>query len=114
MHGDGLGFISAGGHIVERELERGDRLRVDTGCIVGFEETVDYDIKMVKGVKTMLFGGEGLFFATLEGPGKVWIQTTPVSRFADRILAAAGGTRGEKRRGSALSGMLGDVIAGDR
>lgn len=112
LHGDGLAFVSAGGHIVERQLERGDRLRVDTGCIVGFEATVDYDIKMVKGVTSMLFGGEGLFFATLEGPGKVWIQTTPFSRLADRILSAAGGAKGEKRRGSSLSNMLGDAIAG--
>ena len=114
LRGDGLAFIHAGGHIVERELQHGETLRVDTGCIVGFEEAVDYDIEMVRGVKTMLFGGEGLFLAILRGPGKVWLQTTPVSRFANRILSAAGGSRGEKRRGSAMSGMLGDIIAGDR
>lgn len=111
--GDGMALIHAGGHIVERELLPGDTLRVDTGCIVGFEESVDYDIQMVRGVKTMLFGGEGLFHAVLRGPGKCWIQTLPFSRFADRVMAAAGGSRGEKRRGSSVSGMLGDLIQGD-
>ncbi len=114
LRGEGLAFISAGGTIVERELERGERLRVDTGCVVGFEATVDYDIQVVSGVKTMLFGGEGLFFATLEGPGRVWIQTLPISRFADRILAATRSAVGEKRRGGALSKTLGDFLQGDR
>ncbi|MEX1025293.1 MAG: TIGR00266 family protein [Planctomycetota bacterium] len=113
LHGDGLAFIHAGGHIIERELQHGERLRVDTGCIVGFEAEVDYDIEMVKGIKTMLFGGEGLFLATLRGPGKVWIQTTPLSRFANRIMSAAGGSRGEVKRGGGLSNMLGDIIGGD-
>ena len=114
LSGDGLAFIHAGGHIVERDLAPGETLRVDTGCIVGFQESVDYDIKMIKGVKTMLFGGEGLFYATLRGPGRVWMQTTPFSRFADRVMAAAGGSRGEVRRGSSVSGMLGDILSGDR
>lgn len=109
LHGDGLAFISAGGHIVERVLERDERLRVDTGCIVGFQESVDYDIQRVRGLKSMLFGGEGLFFATLAGPGKIWIQTMPIARLANRILSAAGGARGEKRRG----GPLGDLLQGD-
>jgi len=113
ISGTGMAFIHAGGFIIERRLEPGETLKVDTGCIVGFEESVDYDIKMVRGVKTMLFGGEGLFYALLRGPGTCWIQTTPFSRFADRVMAAAGGSRGEKRRGSALSGMLGDLIQGD-
>ena len=113
LRGDGLAFIHAGGHIIERELGPGDKLRVDTGCIVGFEESVDYDIEMVKGIKTMLFGGEGLFLATMTGPGKVWIQTTPLSRFANRIMSAAGGSRGEHKRGAGLSNMLGDIIGGD-
>ena len=114
LSGDGLAFIHAGGHIIERALEPGETLRVDTGCVVGFEEAVDYDIKMIKGIKTKLFGGEGLFYAVLRGPGKCWIQTTPFSRFADRVMTAAGGARGETRRGSGVSGMLGDMIAGDR
>jgi len=114
LTGDGLAFIHAGGHIIERELQQGETLRVDTGCIVGFEESVDYDIKMIKGIKTKLFGGEGLFYATLEGPGKVWIQTTPFSRFADRVMAAAGGSRGEHNRGQNISGMIGNIIGGGR
>lgn len=89
LSGDGLAFIHAGGHIIERELGAGEKIRVDTGCVVGFEAQVDYDIERVKGIKTMLFGGEGLFVATLEGPGKIWLQTTPLSRFANRILSAS-------------------------
>ena len=110
LTGHGLAFIHAGGHIIERDLEAGERLRIDTGCIVGFEESVDYNIEMVKGVKTMLFGGEGLFMATLRGPGKCWVQTTPFSRFANRVLSAAGGSKGQHRRGG---GLLGQVLQGD-
>ncbi len=106
LTGDGLAFIHAGGYIIERELAHGERLRVDTGCIVGFEEAVDYDIQMVKGVKTMLFGGEGLFYATLGGPGKIWIQTTPFSRFANRVISAAGSSVGQHKRGGNLLGSL--------
>ena len=112
LQGDGLAFINAGGHIVERDLAAGEELRVDTGCLVGFEDTVDYDIRRIKGVKSMLFGGEGLFLALLTGPGKIWIQTTPFSRFANRVLSAAGGGRGEVRRGG--MGMFGGLIGGDR
>jgi uncharacterized protein (AIM24 family) len=113
LSGAGMAFIHAGGYILSRELAAGETLRVDTGCLVGFEEGVDYDIQMLRGIKTMLFGGEGLFCAVLRGPGKIWIQTTPFSRFADRVLSAARGSREEKRRGGALSGMLGDLIQGD-
>jgi uncharacterized protein (TIGR00266 family) len=107
LTGDGLAFIHAGGHIIERELGSAETLRVDTGCIVGFDESVDYDIKMIKGIRSKLFGGEGLFYATLRGPGKCWIQTTPFSRFADRVLAAAGGSVGQKSRGGVLSDLIG-------
>jgi uncharacterized protein (TIGR00266 family) len=110
LAGDGLAFIHAGGYVIERELEAGERLRVDTGCIVGFEACVDYDIKMIKGVKSMLFGGEGLFYAVLRGPGKIWVQTTPFSRFADRVIAAAGGGKGQVRRGG---NIFGDLISGE-
>ncbi len=113
LSGHGTAFIHAGGHIIERELQHGESLRVDTGCIVGFDESVDYDIKMIKGLKSKFFGGEGLFYAVLTGPGKCWIQTTPFSRFANRVLSAAGGNRGEKKRGGAISGVLGDIIGGD-
>jgi len=111
LHGSGLAFIHAGGHIIERELARDETLRVDTGCIVGFEDSVDYDIKMLKGFKSMLFGGEGLFYAVLTGPGKIWIQTTPFSRFADRVVGAARGGQGEVKRGG--MGMLGNLLGGD-
>ncbi|MDF1801170.1 MAG: AIM24 family protein, partial [Planctomycetota bacterium] len=111
LRGDGLAFIHAGGHVIERELAVGETLRVDTGCIVGFEASVDYDIQMIKGVKTMLFGGEGLFYATLKGPGLCWIQTTPFSRLADRVMAASGGaSKGQHKR---FGGFLGDLLQGD-
>jgi uncharacterized protein (TIGR00266 family) len=108
---DGLAFIHAGGHIVEHELQAGQSLRIDTGCLVAFEASVDYDIQRIKGVKSMIFGGEGLFYAVVRGPGKVWVQTTPLSRFAARILMAGGGKKGEVRRGG--GGLLGDLISGD-
>lgn len=110
LKGDGLAFIHAGGFVIERELASGEELRVDTGCIVGFEESVDYDIRMIKGVKSMIFGGEGLFYALLRGPGKCWIQTTPFSRFADRVIAASGASRGEHKRGGDL---IGGLLGGD-
>ncbi|MEM7309095.1 MAG: TIGR00266 family protein [Planctomycetota bacterium] len=89
LSGDGVAFVHAGGHIIERRLHATDTLRVDTGCIVGFEESVEYSIELVKGFATKLFGGEGLFHATLRGPGTVWLQTTPFSRFADRVIGAS-------------------------
>mgnify|MGYP003673634293 FL=1 len=88
LEGDGLAFLHAGGTIIEKELN-GDVLRVDTGCLVGFSDGIDYDIELTKGLKSMLFGGEGLFIATLSGHGKVWLQSLPFSRLADRIIAHA-------------------------
>ncbi|MBA6392426.1 TIGR00266 family protein [Colwellia sp. BRX10-3] len=88
LEGDGLAFLHAGGTIIEKELN-GDILRVDTGCLVGFSDGIDYDIELTKGLKSMLFGGEGLFIATLSGHGKVWLQSLPFSRLADRIIAHA-------------------------
>jgi uncharacterized protein (TIGR00266 family) len=112
LTGDGWAFIHAGGTLLERTLAPGEVLRVDTGCIVGFQPTVDYDIQVVGGVKTALFGGEGLFFATLRGPGKVWLQSLPFSRLAGRIVAAASvGGRG-REEGSVLGG-LGRMLDGD-
>ena len=111
ISGDGWAFVHAGGFVIERELGPGESLRVDTGCIAAFEETVDYDIRMVKGFKSMLFGGEGMFLAYLKGPGKVWLQTMPFSRLARRIGGAIGSGQGETRRGG-LS-MLGDMLGGD-
>ena len=111
IEGDGMAFMHAGGHITERTLGPGEHLRVDTGCLVGFTKDVDYDIVFVGGVKNTLFGGEGLFFASLMGPGKVWIQSSPISRLADRIISASG-SYGRKDEGSILGG-LGNLLDGD-
>jgi uncharacterized protein (TIGR00266 family) len=113
LQGDGLAFVHAGGTLYERELAPGELLRVDTGCIVAFQPSIDYDIQFVGGIKTALFGGEGLFFATLRGPGKVWLQSLPLSRLAGRIVAAAPQTgRGGREEGSLLGG-LGRIMDGD-
>ena len=113
LTGDGWAFVHAGGTMYERTLAPGEVLRVDTGCIVSFQPTVDYDIQYVGGIKTALFGGEGLFFATLRGPGKVWLQSLPLSRLAGRIIAAAPGPgRGGREEGSVIGG-LGRVLDGD-
>jgi uncharacterized protein (TIGR00266 family) len=113
LTGDGWAFVHAGGTLYERTLAPGEVLRVATGCIVGFQPTVDYDIQMVGGIKSALFGGEGLFFATLRGPGKVWLQSLPFSRLAGRIVAAAPQTgRGGREEGSVLGG-LGRMLDGD-
>jgi len=114
LQGDGWCFIHAGGTLYERTLAPGEVLRVDTGCIVAFQPSVDYDIQLVGGVKSALFGGEGLFFATLRGPGKVWLQSLPFSRLAGRIVAAAPQTgRGGREEGSVLGG-LGRMLDGDK
>lgn len=106
VRGDGLAFLHASGSVIERELARGEELKVDTGCIVGFEDSVDYDIQMIRGVTSWLFGGEGLFYALLRGPGKVWLQTLPFSRLAGRMMAASGANKGEVMRGGNLLGSL--------
>ena len=112
LTGDGLAFVHAGGTIIARELKPGETLRVDTGCLVAFAPTIDYDIRFVGGFKNALFGGEGLFLATLTGPGLVYLQSLPFSRLADRIIAASGfGGGREQSRG--LGGILGGVISGD-
>ena len=111
LTGDGWAFLHAGGTIEQRELAAGETLRVDTGCIVALGRTVDYDIEMVRGVKSWIFGGEGLFFATLRGPGHVWLQSLPLSRLAGRIFAAAPQRGGRKEEGSIL-GTLGNLIDG--
>src|SRR5205085_5809552 len=106
LQGDGWAFVHAGGTLEELELTAGQILRVDTGCIVALQPTVDYNIEMIGGgIKTALFGGEGLFFATLRGPGRVWLQSLPFSRLASRIYAAAPQTGGRRREeGSILGG----------
>jgi uncharacterized protein (TIGR00266 family) len=110
LEGDGYAFMHAGGYVLERDLQPGDFLKVDTGCIVAFEASVQYDIQFVGGIKNTLFGGEGIFFATLRGPGKVWIQSLPVSRLASRILSY--GTVNRKEEGGILGG-LGNMVDGD-
>jgi uncharacterized protein (TIGR00266 family) len=110
LEGDGMAFVHAGGHILERELRAGEVLKIDTGCIVAFTPSCDYDIQFIGGIKNTIFGGEGLFFATLRGPGKVWIQSLPISRLAGRVLQYA--TFKRKEEGGILGG-LGNVLDGD-
>ena len=113
MEGDGLGFIHAGGTMAKKVLKPGEVLKVDTGCIVGFTKEVDYDIEFVGGIKNTVFGGEGLFFATLRGPGTVYIQSLPFSRLAGRVLALAPQTgNGSRGEGSVLGG-IGNLLDGD-
>ncbi|MBK7148435.1 MAG: TIGR00266 family protein [Bacteroidetes bacterium] len=112
LEGDGLAFVHAGGHIIERTLQPGEVLHIDTGCVVAYTKDVDFDIQMVGGVRNTLFGGEGFFFAVLRGPGKVWLQTLPISRLASRIIQYAPQTGGRKEEGSLLGG-LGNLIDGD-
>ena len=114
LDGDGLAFVHAGGTLVERTLAPGELLRVDTGCVVGYQPSVSFDIQFVGKLKTAMFGGEGLFFATLTGPGKVWLQSLPISRLAGRVLAYAprAGIGGGREEGSIL-GILGNVLDGD-
>ncbi|MCX7711233.1 MAG: TIGR00266 family protein [Clostridia bacterium] len=109
LEGDGLAFVHAGGMIVKKDLMPGEMLRVDTGCLVALTRSVHYDIQFVKGIKSAIFGGEGLFFATLTGPGTVWLQSIPFSRLAARINQTAPTGKGE---GSILGG-LGNLLDGD-
>lgn len=106
LEGDGLAFVHAGGALIEKNLQAGETLRVDTGCVVAFTSNVDFDVQFVGGIKTALFGGEGIFFTTLRGPGKVWLQSLPLARMANRIVGASkiGGSRGGEE-GSVLGGL---------
>jgi len=112
LEGDGLAFLHAGGTIIRRDLQPGETLRIDTGCLVALTKEVDYNIEYVGKVKTAFFGGEGLFFATVRGPGSVWIQSLPFSRLADRIFANAPSGGKSQGEGSILGG-LGDLLNGD-
>jgi uncharacterized protein (TIGR00266 family) len=113
LEGDGLAFIHAGGTIVEKELSPGEVLRIDTGCLVAMTRDVHYDIEYVGNVKNAFFGGEGVFFASVTGPGKVWIQSLPFSRLADKIFASAPQTGGTRRGEGSLLGGLGDLFDRD-
>ncbi|MBK7433294.1 MAG: TIGR00266 family protein [Chitinophagaceae bacterium] len=108
LEGDGLAFAHAGGYVVERELQAGV-LKVDTGCVVAYTAGIDFDIEFIRGIKNWMFGGEGLFFAKLQGPGKVWLQSLPISRLAGRIMQY--GTSNRKEEGSILGG-LGNLLDG--
>ncbi|MFD2444267.1 TIGR00266 family protein [Bacillus sp. CGMCC 1.16607] len=112
LEGDGMAFVHAGGTIIQKDLAPGDLLRVDTGCLVAMTSSVNYNIEMVKGIKTALFGGEGLFFATLSGPGTVWIQSLPFSRLASRVFAAMPSAGGAKDEGSITKGLF-NLFDGD-
>jgi len=119
LEGDGLAFVHAGGSLLKRELQPGQTLLVDTGCVVAYTPDVNFEIQYVGKIKTALFGGEGLFFAKLTGPGTVWLQSLPFSRLASRVFAAApqtgGGGRGEGSvlGGFGAGGLLGSVLGGD-
>ncbi len=108
LTGDGIALVHAGGTLMERELRAGEMLKVDTGCIVALQPSVTYDIQFVGGIKNTLFGGEGLFFATLTGPGKIWLQSLPFSRLAGRVMAAAGPRGGKDER--SLLGNIGGIL----
>ena len=112
LMGNGKAFIHAGGTIVKKQLN-GESLRVDTGCIVAFEESVNYDVEMAGGLKSMVFGGEGMFLATLRGFGTVWLQSLPFSRLADRVLQSAPSAGGKDKGEGSLLGGIGRMIDGD-
>ena len=109
IEGDGMAFAHAGGYVVERELKPGEILKVDTGCVVAYTGGIDFDIEMVRGIKNWMFGGEGLFFARLQGPGKVWLQSLPISRLAGRIMQY--GSYNRKEEGGILGG-IGNLLDG--
>ncbi|RPI30475.1 MAG: TIGR00266 family protein [Chloroflexota bacterium] len=109
LEGNGLAFVHAGGTIIEKDLANGEVIRVDTGCLVAFQPSVDYDIQFIGGFKNALFGGEGLFLASLTGPGKVYLQSLPFSRLADRIMAGARSQIGEMK---GVAGVGGDILGG--
>jgi uncharacterized protein (TIGR00266 family) len=115
LTGSGMTFVHAGGTVIEKDLGAGESLRVDTGCLVAFSEGVDYDVKFVGGFTNALFGGEGLFLASLKGPGKVFLQSLPFSRLADRVLAAARFKQvGEKKGAAGIGGdILGNLLSGN-
>lgn len=113
LEGDGMAFVHAGGTIHKKTLDVGESLRVDTGCLVAMTQNIDYSIEYVGGIKTALFGGEGLFFATLRGPGTVWVQSLPFSRLASRVFAAAP-ERGDSKDEGSVAGGLFNILGGDK
>jgi uncharacterized protein (AIM24 family) len=112
LDGDGLAFVHAGGTVVRRELRPGETLLVDTGCVVAYTPDVSFEIQYVGKIKTALFGGEGLFFAKLTGPGTLWLQSLPFSRLASRVFAAAPQRGGSREEGTLLTGVAGAGLLG--
>lgn len=110
LEGDGMAFINAGGTIVKRSLMPGETIKIDTGCLVAMTQNVHYDIEFVGGIKNILFGGEGMFFATLTGPGDVWVQSLPFSKLASKVIAAAPQTGGRQVDQGGILGTLGDMF----
>jgi uncharacterized protein (TIGR00266 family) len=113
LEGDGMAFVHAGGTLGRKVLAEGEVIKVDTGCIVGFTQSVNYDVEFVGGIKNTIFGGEGLFFATLKGPGTVYVQSLPFSRLAGRVLAAAPGAGGKNKGEGSVLGSIGNLLDGD-
>ncbi|MFD1786552.1 TIGR00266 family protein [Sphingomonas floccifaciens] len=113
LTGDGWVFVQFGGAIIERDLAPGEELHIDTGCLAAYTPSVDFDLVRVGGVKSMIVGGEGAFFARMTGPGKVWVQSLPFSRLAGRMLAAAGSRGGQNRGEGSVLGGFGDLISGN-
>jgi len=113
LEGDGMAFVHAGGTTARKELKAGEKLKIDTGCIIGFSKGVQYDIEFVGGIKNTIFGGEGLFFATLTGPGVVFVQSLPFSRLANRVLGLASGGLGKSKGEGSILGGLGNILDGD-
>ncbi len=111
LEGDGLAFVHAGGHVFEKTLAPGEVLKIDTGCVVAYTKDIDFDIQFIGGIKNVVFGGEGLFFATLRGPGTVWVQSLPISRLASRIIAY--GSFGRRKEEGSILGGLGNLLDGD-
>lgn len=113
LEGDGMAFVHAGGTLARKELATGQILKVDTGCIVGFTQGINYDIEFVGGIKNTVFGGEGLFFATLRGPGVIYIQSLPFSRLAERVWASAPKGGGKDKGEGSILGGIGNILDGD-
>lgn len=111
VEGDGIAFVHSGGYVFQKDLQVGELLKVDTGCVVAYTPSIDFDIQFVGGIRNTIFGGEGLFFATLRGPGRVWIQSLPISRLANRVLEYAKSGWGRKEEGSILGGF-GNLLDG--
>lgn len=114
LEGDGMAFVHAGGTIIEKTIAVGEKIHIDTGCLVALTKEVDYDIEFVGGIKNTLFGGEGVFFASLRGPGRVWIQSLPFSRLAGRIVASAPQLGGSRKGEGSILGGLGNLLDGDK